>query len=1341
MVIIIAMLFLVFTGRYLVKMGHEISIEVLKNLIQVETEGNYEIDFDEVTLSIRKKKLAISGLTLLPIPPKDQFEKTIYEVRVDSVLINLESLSSIYFKRELAIDSIRIIDPSIRLTNPDKPSDKLNFSLQTGNLYQLITDQLAILRIGKFHIKNADLTHAPSNFNLSGFDFSMDGLLMDSLVHEDRVFFSTHIVLEINDQVMLLPDSIHEVGFEKFLLSTSDSVLRFQQAFIRPSKSSGISFHEENDINVYDVSIPNLGLVGMDYFKAYNDNVFSVGEVYIRQPQIQINNEQVDISSDASGDNNILKLLTQAFDSLQVGKFDIEGANVDIKLSNDNSQQRLSSKRTNIYMYGISLDSSNAVLDESNKYFDSASVTLLEYSYNLPDSIHQLSVNELTLNSSDSSILISELRLAPVRNPNSSKSLVYLEVPRSSLTGVNFKEALIGDRLRLRDFFVDQPSLRLLPDLKRQKDIEQQSNFTPDDLFKIINIRYEDFFSRSFRVRNAQLSVEEKGNIADLNLSLSDISLDKTDNVWTDLISELSISTGEVNWQLDTVAVHTDKIAIKEKGRSIFLSGFQLGRSESPMSLNVEQVEFKGHKPNRLVNGDFYSDTLKFFRPSMKWSPDPAKSRAITDSTGARSGFKLKLPDQIGYIVVEKGELNLELDSSQSITIGEVNLKVSSDENQPIDLVQLSSLSGIGRDPIPLSWNISSLNYDRLSRNLIVEDLFFDGGQNLRLQSKQLILTGIYQKGLLNDQYLLGSRCFVDGLETNISAAKLAELPIEKSDRPTKVSFGQVLIDNQSTAILLPKGQLLTWESGTLAINDFSTTTGDLISDQTFLLGKNGSFTGNLSVAGGNQQVHLIGMSLNSEKQEIGIDSLSVGDDKQVQASFKGLNLKGYSIDSFLIENRVSLGYLSSQSSEVSFIQAEDQVTTQILNLPYNSVSIDSLHIANNQWTILDQLTNRSIALNDLDISSEDVRLDSLTNIKRWFSYMKNISVRGEDFVESLGDSYEISVADYAYDLEENKIELNKISLNPYLDKYVFSKKLTSQKSWYRVDVENITVTDIDYEALSRGRYQIKNVALNQVNAEVYRDKNIPFPVDQYRAMPQKALHALNLPVWIDTVSITAAISYNEKPINSDLEGVMTFDNVEGFVINVRMEDTLSDQPMLFLARGDLFNQAPFNLRVRFDQQGPNYPFQMQGSVSEFDLVTLNQMLGPVAGVNIRSGYGEKIEFNFSANDKVASGDMRFRYDDLKIDILNKKTHEAHGLGRGIKTFFANTFVVKKKNSGFAFFVKKGQIFYERDTSRAIFNYWGKALISGAVSSIGINKSSKAAKKYQKSLTKSLEAE
>jgi len=248
----------------------------------------------------------------------------------------------------------------------------------------------------------------------------------------------------------------------------------------------------------------------------------------------------------------------------------------------------------------------------------------------------------------------------------------------------------------------------------------------------------------------------------------------------------------------------------------------------------------------------------------------------------------------------------------------------------------------------------------------------------------------------------------------------------------------------------------------------------------------------------------------------------------------------------------------------------------------------------------------------------------------------------------------------------------------------------------------------------------------------VYRDKSVPFPEDRYMPMLQKKLHDLDYPLWIDTLHLTSTIKYTEKPVDSELEGVMTFDDIDAYLVNVRTSDTLRDKSMKLLASGKMYNSAPFNLKVDFDQSAPNYSYHMVGSVSDFDLTLLNQMLGPVAGVNIKSGYGQTIQFNFEAADRVAIGEMRFRYDDLKITILNKKTHEAEGLGRGIKTFFANTFVVKKKNPGVAFFVKKGDIFYERDPSRAIFNDWGKALISGAVSSIGINKSTRAQKKYVK---------
>ena len=92
---------------------------------------------------------------------------------------------------------------------------------------------------------------------------------------------------------------------------------------------------------------------------------------------------------------------------------------------------------------------------------------------------------------------------------------------------------------------------------------------------------------------------------------------------------------------------------------------------------------------------------------------------------------------------------------------------------------------------------------------------------------------------------------------------------------------------------------------------------------------------------------------------------------------------------------------------------------------------------------------------------------------------------------------------------------------------------------------------------------------------------------------------------------------------------------------------------------------------------------------------------------------------------------MNFRYNNLKVQILNPETNDLKGLNQGIKTFFANTFVVKRRNPNFIF-VRPGNIFLQRDPSRAIFHYWGKALLSGAVSSVGINRSRKAEKKFGK---------
>ena len=135
------------------------------------------------------------------------------------------------------------------------------------------------------------------------------------------------------------------------------------------------------------------------------------------------------------------------------------------------------------------------------------------------------------------------------------------------------------------------------------------------------------------------------------------------------------------------------------------------------------------------------------------------------------------------------------------------------------------------------------------------------------------------------------------------------------------------------------------------------------------------------------------------------------------------------------------------------------------------------------------------------------------------------------------------------------------------------------------------------------------------------------------------------------------------------------------------------------------------------------------------DLRNLNEMLIPLGAIEVRSGYNEGVNINFKGNEDYAEGLMEFRYNNLKVDILDRETYQSKGFGNNLKTIFANSFVVSSKNPRW-FNVQEGNIFFERIKSRSIFNLWAKSLLSGAVSSIGIKRSKEEAKSYYEEINR-----
>jgi hypothetical protein len=161
--------------------------------------------------------------------------------------------------------------------------------------------------------------------------------------------------------------------------------------------------------------------------------------------------------------------------------------------------------------------------------------------------------------------------------------------------------------------------------------------------------------------------------------------------------------------------------------------------------------------------------------------------------------------------------------------------------------------------------------------------------------------------------------------------------------------------------------------------------------------------------------------------------------------------------------------------------------------------------------------------------------------------------------------------------------------------------------------------------------------------------------------------------------------------------------------------------------------KGKFNTSVVFDLSDSLGKYTMIGRLDNMDLTTLNEFMENSVSVQIKSGTNKTMNWNYTADLNIAKGQMDFFYTDLKLNILRKDTLLDETSNKAFLTFFANTFVVSQKNPQL-FVTKTGDIFLVRDEKRDIFNYWGKALLSGVISSVGAKNNKKVEKKYNKSL-------
>src|SRR5690606_14642583 len=131
-------------------------------------------------------------------------------------------------------------------------------------------------------------------------------------------------------------------------------------------------------------------------------------------------------------------------------------------------------------------------------------------------------------------------------------------------------------------------------------------------------------------------------------------------------------------------------------------------------------------------------------------------------------------------------------------------------------------------------------------------------------------------------------------------------------------------------------------------------------------------------------------------------------------------------------------------------------------------------------------------------------------------------------------------------------------------------------------------------------------------------------------------------------------IAYEELSRVSQQTGKVTFDrsNIQIFNITNDSSSIARDSIMRMRFRARFMNASPLEVNFQFDLTAPDGAFKYQGKLNAINGRALNQVLKPLAQVEVSSARIQSLNFNFDANEKNARGTVDFRYSDLKLNLL-----------------------------------------------------------------------------------------
>ncbi len=390
-------------------------------------------------------------------------------------------------------------------------------------------------------------------------------------------------------------------------------------------------------------------------------------------------------------------------------------------------------------------------------------------------------------------------------------------------------------------------------------------------------------------------------------------------------------------------------------------------------------------------------------------------------------------------------------------------------------------------------------------------------------------------------------------------------------------------------------------------------------------------------------------------------------------------------------------------------------------------IKVDSIILNNVDFYYINNTgKKKETRLTNVNLFFTDILLDSSTQYDRdRFLFAKNCLIGLEDYSINTSDSlYRFSIAHLQIETRSRAMRLKSLKFNPRLSVNKFYERIKHQQDRFELNIAEVNFQKVDWWAmLAQESFFLNKISMRNGKIRIYSDKSQPVDsgskVGKY---PHQMLMKLPFPLKIDAISLeNFDLSFTELNPKTSQTGTVTFDNIRATISNVTNHPSGKNAMCRITASTTFLKKTPLNASFVFDLANHKKGnFIVTASVGAIQSTALNEITIPLALLKLNSLNLKSLDATMQGDNFSCTGTVKMLYSDLSITAL--KATDDTLKKRGLISFIANNFILKKDNPLHNQPVRVQTASYKRVANKSFFNLVWKTIFTGAGKTVGYRK-------------------